>query len=874
MRTNLHLIEILAVFILYGCTSGAQKKQLFENPDAPIEARVDNLLSLMTLEEKVSQMMHESPAIERLGIPEYNWWNECLHGVGRAGQATVFPQAIGMAATFDEALMYRIATAISDEARAKHHDYKKKGLRDYYQGLTFWTPNINIFRDPRWGRGMETYGEDPYLTGTMGVQFVKGLQGHDSTYFKLIATPKHYVVHSGPEYNRHSFNAVSSMRDFYQTYLPAFERTVKEANAQSVMCAYNRTNGDVCCGSDELLRNILRYEVGFNGYIVSDCGAIQDFYYPERHHVAQTAPEAAAKAVLAGTDLNCGETYQALVEAVQKNLLSEDDIDVALGRLLKAKIQLGMFDPDERVPYSTIPLQVVESNEHIELSLETARKSMVLLKNKNALLPLSKDIKKIAVIGPNADDVEPLYANYNGFSKKPVTPLEGIESKLPSAEVLYAQGCCLAPNLPSLVPILSEYLFTDNTFSQQGLKGDYFANDTLGGKPLLTRIDPNIDYNWWNDAPLQELNPTNFGVRWTGYLKSPVSGDYFIGYQSAYLSMWIDDELIGSSHNVHHPTKVYKKMYLEAGKTYKLRLELKKHRGMALEKLMWQIPDSNMQQKAIDIARKSDVIVLCMGLSPLLEGEEMKVEVEGFKGGDRISLNIPKVQTELMKELKKLGKPMVLVLMNGSAISVNWEKENMDAILEAWYPGQEGGNAIADILFGDYNPAGRLPITFYKSEKDLPDFEDYRMQGRTYRYFGKEPLWEFGSGLSYTQFEYIDLYVENLLSQDGIVKVSAQVRNTGKYAGEEVVEVYVKDLGGKSYQPIHSLAGFKRIFLNPGEIKNVHFELDKSAFEQINDDLKRLIEPGKYKIIVGGSQPVNTTGSKKHTHLTSVIIMK
>ncbi len=874
MKTVHFLIGLLAIVLFFGCMPATQKKHVFNDPEASVEDRVQNLLSLMTLEEKVSQMMHESPAIERLGIPEYNWWNECLHGVGRAGQATVFPQAIAMAATFDDGLMYRISTVISDEARAKHHDYKKKELRDYYQGLTYWTPNINIFRDPRWGRGMETYGEDPYLTGTMGVQFVKGLQGHDSTYFKLIATPKHYVVHSGPEYNRHSFDAVSSMRDLYQTYLPAFERTVKEANAQSVMCAYNRTNGDVCCGSDELLKNILRHEIGFDGYIVSDCGAIQDFYYPERHHVVETAPEAAAMAVLAGTDLNCGETYQALVEAVKKNLLSEADIDVALGRLLKAKIKLGMFDPDERVPYSTIPLQAVESKEHVDLALETARKSMVLLKNNRSILPLSKEIKKVAVIGPNADDIEPLYANYNGFSKNPVTPLQGIRNKLPNAEVLYAQGCDLAPNLPSLVPIPSAYLFTDNTFSQQGLKGDYFANDSLEGEPRLTRIDPNIDFNWWNDAPLQDLDPINFGVRWTGYVKAPVSGEYFIGYQSAYLSMWIDDEQIGSSHNVHHPTKIYKKMSLEAGKTYKLRLELKKHRGMALEKLMWQIPDPNMKQEAIDIARKSDVIILCMGLSPLLEGEEMKVEVEGFKGGDRISLNIPKVQTELMKELKKLGKPMVLVLMNGSAISVNWEKENMDAILEAWYPGQEGGNAIADILFGDYNPAGRLPVTFYKSENDLPDFEDYRMQGRTYRYFTKEPLWAFGSGLSYSQFEYIDLYVENLLQPDGIVKVSTQVKNTGAYAGEEVVQVYVKDLNGKVYQPIHSLAGFKRIFLNPGEIKNVYFELDKSAFEQIDEDRQRLIEPGRYNIFVGGSQPDQSTSMKKYAQQTNEITIK
>lgn len=854
----------ISAILLFSCTTKEKKNYAFENPDIPVEERVKNLLSLMTLEEKVSQMMHESPAIERLGIPEYNWWNECLHGVGRAGQATVFPQAIGMAATFDDSHIFRVATAISDEARAKHHYYKKQGLRDYYQGLTYWTPNINIFRDPRWGRGMETYGEDPFLTSRIGVQFVKGLQGDNPDYFKLIATPKHYVVHSGPEYNRHSFDAVSDMRDFYMTYLPAFERTVREANAQSVMCAYNRTNGEVCCGSDELLNTILRHELGFGGYIVSDCGAIMDFYKENHHHVVNTAPEAAAKAVLAGTDLNCGQTYAGLVEAVKQGLLNETDIDVALGRLLKAKIQLGMFDPDERVPYSTIPPEVVESKEHVALTLETARKSMVLLKNDHSLLPLPKDLKRVAVIGPNANDVEPLYANYNGYSKNPVTPLQGIKNKLPNAEVMYAQGCDMAPNLPSLVPIPAEFLFTDKTLEQQGLKGEYFANDSLDGSPLHTRIDANVDFNWWNDAPMSDLNPIDFSVRWTGSVKAPVSGEYYIGYQSAYMSMWLDDEKIGSTYDVHHPNKVYKKITLEAGKVYNVRLELKKHRGMALEKLMWQMPHPNMQQEAIDLARESDVIILCMGLSPLLEGEEMNVAVEGFKGGDRISLNIPKVQTDLMKELKKVGKPMVLVLMNGSAVSVNWEKENIDAILEAWYPGQEGGNAIADILFGDYNPGGRLPVTFYKSENDLPDFEDYRMKGRTYRYFTKEPLWKFGYGLSYTQFEYSNLSVQNLLADNNKVKVEIDVKNTGKTPGDEVVQIYVKDLTGKEYLPLHSLAGFKRIHLKPGETQKVSFELDKSSFEQITDQLERKIEKGEYEIIAGGAQPDKSLNNRTH----------
>ncbi|MDP4272937.1 MAG: glycoside hydrolase family 3 C-terminal domain-containing protein [Bacteroidota bacterium] len=853
----------LFLFLLLLSSKVISQNSIYKDSDAPVEKRVQDLLSRMTLEEKVSQMMHQSPAIKRLDIPQYNWWNECLHGVARAGQATVFPQAIGMAATYDENLIYRVATAISDEARAKNNYYKSIGQRGYYQGLTYWSPNINIFRDPRWGRGMETYGEDPFLTGTIGVQFIKGLQGNNPNYFKLIATPKHYVVHSGPEANRHEFDAVADLRDFYLTYLPAFEMAVKEANAQSVMCAYNRTNGDLCCGSDQLLKNVLRLGFGFKGYIVSDCDAIEDFYSKSGHKVVDTEPKAAALGVKSGTDLNCGRAYKGLLKAVKTGLISEGEIDNSLTRLLKARFQLGMFDDDSKVPYTSIPLSVVESKEHIQLALETARKSMVLLQNNNSLLPIKKSVKRVAVIGPNADDIEPLYANYNGFSKSPVTVLQGIKNKLPNAIVSYAKGCDLAPNLPSLVTIPSGALYSDKNCMKSGLVGEYFANDTLAGKAFLTRIDKQVDFNWWNDSPMQGLDAQNFSVRWSGYVKAPVTGDFYIGFQSAYMTMWVNDELIGTNHNVHAPNKTYKKLHFEAGKSYKLRLELKRHRGMAFEKLIWEVPNPNLKQQAIELASKSDVVVLCMGLSPLLEGEEMKVEVDGFFQGDRVSLDIPKVQTDLMKELKKLGKPMVLVLMNGSALSINWEKENIPAILEAWYPGQQGGNAVADILFGDYNPGGRLPITFYKSVKDLPDFQSYSMVERTYRYFTKEPLWPFGFGLSYTQFEYSNLKTQGSLNNEGKIIATVSVKNTGKTDGDEVVQLYVKNLSGEKNLPNHTLAGFKRIHLSAGETREISFELDHRPFEQITDDVKRIVKVGDYEIFIGGSQPSKSSVSQK-----------
>lgn len=694
----------------------------YKNPALSFGDRVNDLVARMTLEEKISQMVHRAPAIERLDIPAYNWWNECLHGVGRAGIATVFPQAIGMAATWNVELIRQIAAVIADEGRAKHHQALREGNHGQYYGLTFWTPNVNIFRDPRWGRGQETYGECPYLTARLGVAFVKSLQGDDPKYLKTVATPKHYAVHSGPEHERHHFDIDVSERDLRDTYLPAFKATVQEGGAYSIMSAYQRFRGEPCSSSTLLLQEILRDEWGFDGYVVSDCGAIRDIF--QNHKVVGTPEEAAARAVKAGCELNCGEVYEMLTGAVEQGLIDEATIDLAVKRLFLARFKLGMFDPPEMVPYAQIPYEINDSPKHRDLALRTAQESMILLKN-DGLLPLDKSrIRTIAVLGPNADSVEVLLGNYNGTPSQPVTPLAGIRQKVePDIDVLYVKGC-----------------------------------------NVTTKIH--------------------------------------------------DD--IGRERNEQFDS-------------------------------------------AVEIARRADVVIMVMGLSQVLEGEEGQREgVEtGASQGDRKGLDLPVVQEELLKTIHAVGKPIVLVLMNGSAISVNWADQNLSAIIEAWYPGQAGGTALADVLFGDYNPAGRLPVTFYKSVDQLPPFRDYDMtKGRTYRYFTGEPLYAFGHGLSYTQFVYSDLHITPRQPRQGeCVEVSVTVKNTGHYAGDEVVQLYVHDLEASVPVPVRQLAGFDRIHLQPGAARTVHFTLKPDQFSLVTDGGQREVEPGKFEIAVGGCQP-------------------
>ena len=874
----------LVRFGIFGWLPFLASAQIYLDPQAPMDRRVDDLLSRMTLEEKVSQLTNDSPAIDRLKIPAYNWWNEALHGVARAGRATVFPQAIGLAAMWDAPQLFRVATVISDEARAKHQEFIRRGKRNIYQGLTFWSPNINLFRDPRWGRGMETYGEDPFLTGKLAVAFIKGMQGDDPKYLKTIATAKHYAVHSGPELLRHSFDAVVSEEDLRETYLPQFEAAVREGGAHSVMCAYNSVDRQPACANPPLLEDILRKQWGFTGYVVSDCGAIGDIYL--HHNYAPDANHGVASALQAGTDLNCGVEYTNLLSSVWSGVVKVSQVDQSLRRLLAARFQLGMFDPASMVRWASIPYSENDSPAHRQLATETARKSIVLLRNQNKALPLSKTLKTIAVIGPNADDAKAMLGNYNGIPTAPVTIVEGIRRKLPRARVIYARGSEIAENLPSFEVIPATSLSPSKERSRNGLNAEYFNSCNFDGqphrpaeltypgsgrltsnadgnlKPLFTRVDPQVDFEWWDGAPRPDMNDDEFGVRWSGYLSAPVSGTYQLGAigMNAY-ELYLNGKPIVRANSIHGFNYEYAPVDLKAGELYEIRLDYHEYVNEAAIQLVWSPPSQHLVEEAVNAAREADAIVLVLGLSPRLEGEEMRVPVEGFEGGDRLTLDLPRVQSDLMEKITVRGKPVVLVLMNGSAVAVNWAHEHFPGIIESWYPGQAGGEAIADVLFGDYNPAGRLPVTFYKSVEQLPPFTDYSMKQRTYRFFTGEPLYAFGYGLSYTKFAYTNLQVPAQSKAGDTIQVSVDVQNIGDRAGDEVVELYIH-ASGSGAGPIRSLQGFERISLLPKERKSVHFTLEPRQFARFRSGAWT-IEPGAFEISVGGEQPgVNaaTTG--------------
>jgi len=835
------------------CVAAAQDKCVYKDTDKTIDDRVNDLVSRMTLEEKVSQMVYNSPAIERLGIPEYNWWNEALHGVARNGIATVFPQAIGLAATWDKDLVFRAASVISDEARAKYNIAISRNKRGIYQGITLWSPNINIFRDPRWGRGMETYGEDPYLTGEMGVQFVKGLQGNNPKYLKTIATPKHFAVHSGPESERHVFNALVNDYDLRETYVAHFKKCVIEGNAYSVMCGYNRLRGEACCGSDLLLKHLLRDEWGFKGLVVSDCWAVPDMF--NFHKIVKSNEEAASVAVRAGTDLECGNAYPSLVSAAKQGLITEDEINVSVKRVFRARFKLGMFDPADMVPYTK--LTSIDTKENKDIALEAAKKSIVLLKNANNILPLDKNIKTVAVLGPNANDVEVLLGNYNGFPSTPSTPLQGIKEKLPNANVIYERGCDLAENMPAFDVIETSYLFTNADKKEHGLTGEYFNNREYKGSPTFSRVDKKIDFAWWDGAPDSSFDPDNFGVRWSGVIVPEKSGEYTLGgYGFNGFKIYFQDSLFVQFDGEFDPVKTYKTVALEAGKSYNIKIEFYKKLRYSFMQLIWSAPDENREQRAVEAAKKADVVVMVMGLSPRLEGEEMKVDVKGFKGGDRLTLDLPEMQSDFIRKIYTTGKPVILVLLNGSALALNWEKENLPAIIEAWYPGQSAGTALGDILFGDYNPAGRLPVTFYKSVEQLPAFNDYSMKNRTYRYFKGEPLFPFGFGLSYTTFEYKNLSVDKeRISKDDSATVTIDVKNTGNKDGEEVVQMYVK--AEHDTLAVKTLKGFKRISLKAGETKKVSFTINPDILSRWVNGKGYSVEKDKYTIMIGRSSADN-----------------
>lgn len=854
LMLRLCLIASFSVIFAGSCSHAGRFP--FQNPDLDTEIRVEDLVSRMTLEEKVSQMTNAADAIEHLGIPEYNWWNECLHGVARAGKATVFPQAIGMAATFDRELMYRMADVTSTEARAKHHDFMARGKRGIYQGLTFWSPNINIFRDPRWGRGHETYGEDPYLTGEMALQFIRGLQGDHPRYLKVVATAKHYAVHSGPEPARHSFNAVVSERDFRDTYLPAFRKSVQQGKVYSVMCAYNRYMGTPCCGSVPLQEELLREELGFEGYVVSDCGAIYDFY--TGHGVVNTAEEAATMGVRAGTDLNCGDRYRTLTDAVRMGLISEEEIDLSVKRLMKARMKLGMFDPPEQIPWSQLSIDTVASETHRAVALQMARESIVLLRNENNALPLDGGIRNIAIIGPNADNADVQYGNYNGTPVDPVTVVEAIQARLGSgAEVRYALGSPHHEGLPYLVPVPADALFTDRALTSPGLSTFYMEGLGAGGSPVYNSTEAIVDKTWWDgDPPVDGLTDDNYRVEWSGFLVPRKDGTHALGVEGKFVTLILEGDTVIRHQNIHHPDKRFISRDLISGRPYRIKVIMEDRQGDAGCTLHWQEPDQPLLWEALQTARWADHVVLVMGLTARLEGEEMRgLELDGFHAGDRTSLELPAVQQQLIRSVAATGKPVTLVLMSGSALALGREQQWVPSILQAWYGGEAAGTAVAEVLFGDYNPAGRLPVTFYRSVEDLPPFDAYEMEGRTYRYYEGEVLYPFGYGLSYTWFKYDNFLMEKEEAVEGEqIMVSVDVTNTGDRDGDEVVQLYVRYPESGTRRPTKELKEFRRVRIRKGQTIAVTLTLDTGELATYDESAGSYrLEPGTYQILVGPS---------------------
>lgn len=856
--------------------SGAEAKRPWMDTSLPINQRIDDLIGQMTLEEKVQQMRDHAPAIPRLGVPKYDWWNEGLHGVAFSGYATNFPQVIGMAATWDTGLVHQMAETISTEARAKYNQALQEDQHEMFFGLTFWAPNINIFRDPRWGRGQETYGEDPFLTGHMGVAFVTGMQGNDSTHLKLVSTPKHFAVHSGPESTRHRANVEISAHDLEDTYLPAFRSAVTEAHAQSVMCAYNSIDGAPACANETLLKEHLREAWHFDGYVVSDCAAVADVH--TGHHFASDMAHAAADAVKAGTDLECGfgegQAFPALVDAVHQNLITEAQIDTALHRLFTARFRLGMFDSRSSYAYGRIGMEENNSPAHRQLSLTAARESIVLLKNYGGVLPLKPGLRRIAVIGPTAELVQSLQGNYNGPPPSPVYPLVGIEKRFESAKVAYAMGSSLAEGFA--MPIEHTALHPSKDDNEFGLKGEYFATEDLSGTPVLTRVDRNVNFNWDKVIPVNGLKRNNYSVRWSGIFTPPAPGDYKLGVRINYcyacenaegFRLFLDDKLFAKSDSKsgERGAVLESQIHFDNTEPHAIRLEYLHKTGTAGIDLTWQTPAVVLREEALNQAKGADVIIAFLGLSPSLEGEEMPVKLEGFSGGDRTEIKLPAVQDELLKALISTGTPVVVVLQNGSALAVNYAAEHAAAILEAWYPGEEGGTAIAETLAGDNNPAGRLPVTFYRSLSQLPPFEDYAMKRRTYRYMTEKPLFPFGHGLSYTTFSYGDIKLAaNSVNAGDSLHVRGEVKNTGKVAGDEVVELYLAQ-PRTDVSPRIVLAGFKRVHLTPGQSADIEFTLDSRALSEVDVNGKRVVLPGEYKVFLGGTQPGDEFQSRMAT---------
>jgi beta-glucosidase len=864
---------VFALLVLGPQLSGQSPSQdTYLDPSVPLAQRVDDLVGRMTLDEKVSQMQNDAPAISRLHVAEYNWWNEGLHGVARSGYATVFPQAIGLAATWDTGLIYRVADTISTEARAKYNQAQREGNHAIFYGLTFWSPNINIDRDPRWGRGQETYGEDPFLTGQIGSAFVRGLQGSNPEYLKTVATPKHFAVHSGPESERHTFNAIISPHDLEDTYLPAFRKLIVNDHAASIMCAYNSLDGSPACASEMLLKEKLRRDWHFTGYVVSDCSAISDVAVG--HKFAVDLVHAVVSSLKAGTDLSCGNEYAALADAVRQGLVSEADIDAAVNRLFVARFRLGMFDPQSRVAYSSIPFAENDSAAHATMSLDAARASMVLLKNDHATLPLSHSLKSIAVVGPNAAALPALEGNYNAVASQPITPLAALEQRLPQ-QVVYSQGSPYVEGVPVPVPATVFSTIGRDRVSQRGLKADYFDGQGFTGTPVLTRTDRAIDFDWNGASPVAGVSSKAFSVRWTGLFTPPAPGAITFDFSMAHCStcedgetvrVWLDGKLVFDfthvpTHGRRAPTTSFLLNFPDTH-PHPICIEYmhdSPHFGAGLT-LTWNPPIAALRDQAVAAASGADVIVAFLGLSPEIEGEEMPLHVKGFEGGDRTAIELPDVQMRLADALAATGKPLVIVLMNGSALALQGTAQEASAILEAWYPGEGGGTAIADTLFGANNPSGRLPVTFYASTTQLPPFEDYSMKDRTYRYFTGQPLYSFGYGLSYTRFKYSNgkLSTTNLKAGEP-VDVSVDVQNAGGCDGEETVEIYLipKNLVGA---PRRALVGFEKVHLARGVTSTVQITIDPRQLSFVSPIGNRSVRPGDYDLYVGGGQPSPDSG--------------
>ena len=854
--------KLLASLMMMTAMSVSAQMLPYQNPQLTAEQRADDLLGRLTLDEKVKLMMDTSPAIARLGIPQFQWWNEALHGVGRNGYATVFPITMAMAASWDDALLHRVFTAVSDEARVKAQQAKRSGDIQRYQSLSFWTPNINIFRDPRWGRGQETYGEDPYLTTKMGLAVVRGLQGVGyngedlgvSKYRKLLACAKHFAVHSGPEWNRHTFNIENlPERDLWETYLPAFKALVQEGNVAEVMCAYQRIDGDPCCGNARYEQHILRDLWDFKGLITSDCGAIRDFL-PKWHNVSKGNAAASAKAVLSGTDVECGSEYKNLPEAVKRGDIKEADLDRSLRRLLIARFELGDFDKDELNAWTRIPESVVASKEHVALAYQMAAKGIVMLKN-NGVLPLnSSDIShqtsNIVVMGPNANDSVMMWGNYSGYPTRTITALEGISNKVKGisekGKVKYFQGCGLTRN----ESFESRYDKVQSPLGYKGMQAIYWNNTEMKGEPVTTVNIANPIHlsNGGNTVFAPGVNLENFSARLDGVFK-PTEDETLIFDISAddKMRLLVNGDTLVDIWKVRHRIQGDKKeLAVKAGQHYRIQIDYVQETGYGALNFDIKKRINPTQQELLAQIGDAETVIFVGGISPSLEGEEMKVSEPGFKGGDRTSIELPQAQRDVLAMLHKAGKKVIFVNCSGSAMALAPELESCDAILQWWYDGQMGGTALADVLFGDYNPSGKLPITFYKSTDELPDFLDYTMKNRTYRYYTGEPLFPFGYGLSYTTFDISKPVYKNN-------KVRVTVKNTGNRKGLETVQVYVRRLADKE-GPQKTLKAYQQVELEAGESKVVDMDFPCQSFEGWDAETNTMrVVPGKYELMVGSS---------------------